>query len=190
MDTDRFDALARQVCTGRSRRGLLRTLLGSGLAFAGAAGGELLTAEARKRRRKKKKSCKGGKKRCGKACIPSGNCCKDSDCGGGGTCDDGTCDCPDAKTLCGGSCVDLATDAANCGACGNACDTGECVHGACICVEPGDCNGCVCALGIEGDTACAGGLTADGCTLDEDCPLGSFCRDTIGGTFCSVPCPV
>ncbi|MBQ9817019.1 MAG: hypothetical protein IJM59_06090 [Proteobacteria bacterium] len=51
---------------------------------------------------------------------------------------DGNCDCADgeencvAKTACWGACVDLKTDAANCGECGKACGDGvKCVDGAC-----------------------------------------------------------
>lgn len=187
MELDRFDALTRHIFISLTRRGLLGTLLGSGVAVAGVAGTGLLTAEARKRKRKQK-TCKRGKKRCGKRCIPRGDCCKDAECGNGGTCDGGACLCLGETSLCGGTCVDLATDGANCGTCGNACDTGGCVHGACTCIDASDCNGCVCALGIEGETACAGGLTADACATDEECPFRSFCRDTAGGSFCSEPC--
>jgi len=37
------------------------------------------------------------------------------------------------KTECSGSCVDVMTDAKNCGACGNACD-GTCMQGRCLVV--------------------------------------------------------
>jgi MYXO-CTERM domain-containing protein len=48
-------------------------------------------------------------------------------------CDGGTCVCPTAGEIdCAGACVDTATDATNCGACGTACDEGRsCVAGAC-----------------------------------------------------------
>jgi len=47
--------------------------------------------------------------------------------------------CP-SGTLCGGACVTLATDPANCGACGRACDAGEtCSSGSCIPSPSGGC---------------------------------------------------
>jgi len=49
------------------------------------------------------------------------------------TCDAGDCVCPGAgQTECDGACVDVQTDAAHCGACGEACSEGQtCVAGAC-----------------------------------------------------------
>jgi hypothetical protein len=209
MDTKRFDALTRKLFADPSRRGLLRPVLGSVVALAGAAGVGFPVADARKRKKKKKK-CKGGKKRCGKQCIPSENCCSaadcggqrccggtcagcctDADCGAGGTCVAGACVCPAEKALCGGTCVDLATDGANCGACGTACDTNGCVNGFCTCQSQDECNGCVCALRLEdNETACSGDLTAQSCNADADCPARSFCRQTGGGNFCTEPCAV
>ncbi|MGA1393845.1 MAG: SUMF1/EgtB/PvdO family nonheme iron enzyme, partial [Phycisphaerales bacterium] len=46
--------------------------------------------------------------------------------------------CPDGQAACGGACVDLATDLANCGECGVVCDDGDpctvdaCVDGVCV----------------------------------------------------------
>jgi hypothetical protein len=48
-----------------------------------------------------------------------------------GTCMQGAC-CPQGDTNCRGECVDLRDDNANCGACGNACPSGQrCVASAC-----------------------------------------------------------
>lgn len=47
-------------------------------------------------------------------------------------CSAGQCACPAEQSLCLGACVDLKTDAANCGACGNACNDGVvCANGHC-----------------------------------------------------------
>jgi hypothetical protein len=135
-------------------------------------------------------SCPEGEKACGASCIPPVECCDDADCEEGGTCSDGTCVCSIETALCNGICADLATDGANCGACGNACDTNGCVNGFCTCQSQADCNGCICALRLEdSETACTGDVTTQSCSVDADCPARSFCRDTAGGGFCSEPCP-
>jgi hypothetical protein len=43
--------------------------------------------------------------------------------------------CQDGYTLCDGACVDLASDATNCGECGRVCDSGECLAGTCTPAE-------------------------------------------------------
>ena len=51
-------------------------------------------------------------------------------------CAAGRCGCPAGQTLCGGSCVSLATDRSNCGACGNVCgSSATCSGGACQCSQ-------------------------------------------------------
>ena len=40
--------------------------------------------------------------------------------------------CPMGQTNCNGKCVDTASDVANCGACGKACDGGGCSGGMCV----------------------------------------------------------
>lgn len=76
-------------------------------------------------------------------------CQTDTDCQGQGrpaglTCQQNSCTCPGGKTVCGTSCVDIQTDADNCGACSNKCKAqgATCNAGTCTC--PGgktDCNG-------------------------------------------------
>src|SRR5690349_11244219 len=69
-------------------------------------------------------------------------------------------DCTPTQTDCTGACADLATDVANCGACGHSCAEGEkCEAGACkspcmgtatlchgVCIDtvsdPGNCGAC------------------------------------------------
>ena len=76
--------------------------------------------------------CSGG------ACTPGEETSEESGSGNGsntetsaeGTGDEETC--PTDQTRCGDACVDLQTDASNCGACGVVCPTGEtCLGGAC-----------------------------------------------------------
>lgn len=63
--------------------------------------------------------------------APGGPCCAGT-CQGGATCNAGTCTCPIEKSsTCGGTCVDLRSDAANCGRCGHDCLGGTCSAGKC-----------------------------------------------------------
>lgn len=84
--------------------------------------------------------------RCDERCDADETCvagdCEDA-CGD--ACDDerarcvsGVCQCREGFAVCDGVCVDLRTDASNCGACGNACDGNPCGGFAC---QPPDCSG-------------------------------------------------
>jgi hypothetical protein len=77
--------------------------------------------------------------------------------GGSGTAE---CGCSRSETCCDGVCVDLSTDAANCGECGNTCapkrGTGACSMGECA-VEACD----------DGFVDC-NGEPADGCEAKDD----------------------
>ncbi len=72
---------------------------------------------------------------CGRPCCP-GNACSSGRCFPG--CASGMSACPacagapDCGACWGGTCVDTATDPANCGACAHACPTGQrCVNAVC-----------------------------------------------------------
>ncbi|MDB5213731.1 MAG: Tryptophan synthase alpha chain [Myxococcaceae bacterium] len=107
----------------------------------------------------------------------------------------GKCGCPDGKTWCGSSCVDLGSSDANCGACGNACPPPPsslpplgpnehygCVAGTCAtpkCDDPGgyppkgyaDCNGNTvdgCEANVFGDNNNCG-------SCGTVCPAGETC---------------
>src|SRR5690606_4172985 len=48
-------------------------------------------------------------------------------------CNEGACGCPEGQLLCEGVCVDLASDATNCGTCGTVCEAGkQCSRGLCL----------------------------------------------------------
>jgi hypothetical protein len=171
MDQDRFDAFVLSLDTGVPRRSALIGTLGTGLAGLLTRLG-VETAESKKKKRKK---CKGGKKKCGKKCILKTECC--------GGCDEG-------ETCCDGTCRDLATDVANCGACGNACATAECVHGSCACTGEDDCPDiCSCRSSVEGGSTCiAKPPETVECDDDDDCPLGAICFDTGESQICTGVC--
>jgi hypothetical protein len=92
MNEPLVDALTRRLASpmgdSRTRRGVLRVLLGGGLAglvsWLGTTG-----AGAKKPKRKR---CKRREKRCGKRCISKKRCCKNADCLPGQVCQgSGTC---------------------------------------------------------------------------------------------------
>jgi hypothetical protein len=85
--------------------------------------------------------------------------------------------CASEFAACGDACVDVRTDAANCGACGLACATAE------TCVA-GKCKAGVCATGAENTLArCTDGCSNDGdpyidCDDYDCCPVVSNCPAT------------
>ena len=119
-------------------------------------------------------------------------------------------DCPDSQKDCSGQCVDTERDSTNCGACGNACESGQaCSAGECVrfCGEFGNtscvdcehdltsCNGTCVDLdtnpGFCGDcrTQCADGEACNGgeC-VDNPCEAGTrFCGDGICADLNSDP---
>src|SRR5688572_6664799 len=102
MDGIRFDRFSRILSASPNRRGFGRAL--AGLALGGTLIPQFGLAEVEARKKKPKK-CKGGKKKCGKKCIPATSCCKAADCGTGGTCAGGACFCGEGFTTCQGRCI-------------------------------------------------------------------------------------
>ncbi len=84
------------------------------------------------------------------------------------------CACPDGQTECDSTCVDLLTDATNCGTCGGLCDKGHtCQNGTCLCpaTKPDLCNG-VCTSFNYNPATCGGCQRINVCTpgLPDCCP--------------------
>ena len=86
--------------------------------------------------------------------------------------------CTSGKTECTGTCVDLQTDDANCGACGTACTGGKtCQSGSCTCPSgKEDCSGT--CVDTQTDPANCG-------TCANTCSEGQVCAEGI----CSADCP-
>jgi hypothetical protein len=104
--------------------------------------------------------------------------------------------CSSDQKLCGDTCISVATDPQNCGACGNACPAGEaCSDGLCRCADgradcggacvdvasdPDHCGACdvacadakVCTTDAAGATACA-----DACAQGTQTACGEACVD-------------
>ncbi|MGH2615344.1 MAG: pentapeptide repeat-containing protein [Thermomicrobiales bacterium] len=144
--------------------------------------------------------------------MPDGSI-NDSGCNRGTVCCP-TCDevntCPAGQTCCNGRCVDLDTDANNCGACGIICDPdGSCQSGECSpcppgwielsngecgfsCTEDGDCpgDGCeTCAAALpDGVLVCIQLPFVGNCGPAPTfaCPAGSVCLP--GGVVCGALC--
>lgn len=109
---------------------------------------------------------------CGNKC-PSGTACE------GGVCQTPACSAP--NTLCGGQCVNTATNVLNCGACGNACPqpangAAQCSSGLCetVCnVGFADCDGSP-ANGCETNTT----TNTNNCgACGQVCPSGTACMN-------------
>jgi hypothetical protein len=106
--------------------------------------------------------------------------------------------CLTGLSLCGVGCTDLATDEANCGTCGNACDVSrQCVSGSCVCpagytecggecvdtaIDVQHCGACnaqcsgECSSGTCTASSCTTGMpkTGNTCTAGSQLTLGKY----------------
>lgn len=170
MDNDVFDGLARRLA---NRRGAVQAL--TGLLALPAAGLAAPTAGARR----------GACRRPGQSCSRQRACCE------GARCARGTCKCKAGYTPCGPRCVDLARDAAHCGACNNRCPQGKTCNGG-VCCEPGHtvCFGTCCASG-EACVPAHDDLAATCCPeslVFVLCPDGSIVVDpATDSSYCNMP---
>lgn len=166
IDTERFDELAKELSRSRSRRSAVRTLAGA------AAGGlfALLGGSGTVASGTKIPICH----LTGSAANPVIYIEVDST--------------AVAEHTAHGDAVDLQTDAANCGACGNVCDALErCVAGSCLTCG-GEGQACCADLSCESGLTCTGGTcvgecSVGSCTTDADCCAPLLCNPEFGG-FC------
>ena len=106
-----------------------------------------------------------------------------------------------AADRCDGECVDRLTDESHCGACGNACTSGQtCELGTCTCTadlenDPLNCGACgnacdptsaVCREGM-----CTTPSIGSSCEDASDCGRlpGAVCAEIELGGYCTMPCP-
>jgi len=141
---------------------------------------------------------------CSPTCAASETECGTSCCGGLDTCRNGSCQCPEHLSgACGeGTCVDVETDSANCGECGNDCGSGQhCEVGFCVLnpsVQPPPCmpacnreDGKYCSHG----TCCTYQLDLHGRLTEEDCNGDGTCENVATGNdpmncgYCGQVCP-
>jgi len=112
-------------------------------------------------------------------------------------------------TRCGGACVDLQNDAANCGGCGIACGGGtSCMRGMCLCpaslptacggrcvdsrTDPTNCGACgtTCAAGQRCEasrcTSTTTGMCPSSCGASAECGACRTPSDPAGSTYCCL----
>jgi hypothetical protein len=155
MDGNRFDDLARTLAHPRTRRSLVRALAGT------AAGGLLAVVGADRAQAKP-----GGNSAAAAFCHAvfgdtraAGQCTSQAAHGTGPYVACGG----NPANFCAGACTDVATDVANCGACGTACPSDTCNDGVCA--------GGACATRPKADgTPCDDG---NPCTVFDVCQAGA-----------------
>lgn len=203
MDTNRFDALARQFGTRRSLLGVLA------LATAALVNRSSDEASAKKKKHKKKK-CKNGTIHCGKPCVnPQTDAAHCGGCGNacasGAACVNGACvsgSCPSPQVRCGDRCVDTNSDEQHCGGCNRVC-SGElsCLNGVCGCADNAESacgNFCVntktdrdncgdCGHQCGNGESCQNGGCASAVCCGSNIPLGGSCGNDKICTECTAP---
>ncbi len=120
-------------------------------------------------------ACPAGQEPCGGQCVQS--------CSGGRVLNPTTCECecPTGTTLCNGNCVDLQSDANNCGQCGNTCPSDQsCVSGTCSNFCPNQSTGC-CACFYTDPTTLHRIYTCTGATVGS-CISQSQCEERCQAT--------
>lgn len=148
-------------------------------------------------------NCQAGAHACNGACVSNilPTSCGTSSCtacpapsGGAATCNGTSCGetCPSGLTLCGGSCLNIKTDAAHCGSCSNACPSGStCAAGACTCsgASTMSCGTC----GTQQRTCTNGVWSAWSSCVESGCTPNTsqtcaFSSSVTGAETCSATC--
>jgi hypothetical protein len=104
----------------------------------------------------------------------------------GGECAGVDCRCADELASCGTTCIDVSSDAQNCGACGQACPTTQvCSAGACGCPTDRLLCGASCIDSSSDDQNCGG--CGNACRDSEVCSSGA-CVCPTGQALCGDSC--
>lgn len=104
----------------------------------------------------------------------------------GGECAGVDCRCADELTSCGTTCIDVTSDAQNCGACGQACPTTQvCSAGVCGCPTDRLSCGASCIDSSSDDQNCGG--CGNACRDSEVCSSGA-CVCPTGQALCGDSC--
>lgn len=153
MHPDRFDTLVRSLATPLRRRWLLAAMtLTAG--EVDLEGGVVEAAPA-------------GCKPVGAKCRKPGQCCSRK-------CKRRRCRCRAGAQACGGACIDLERDLANCGGCGRACVGAiNCRDGECVCPSGRELCGAGC-IEVQTDREHCGSCD-QACDGNQDCRQGSCC---------------
>lgn len=164
MEDNKFDQVVRSLNLPSSRRTAVSGLMGSVLAALLPA----TATEARRRQEQvhdekkgkgkgKGKGCPRGKKKCGKKCIPKGDCCTYLDCTGcrAEACINGECQCDPGAIMHNGKCGLFI----------------DCLGYGETCTSSVDCCGNVCTDDGSGVKRCLGKSIHD-CIIDNDCKSG------------------
>lgn len=185
MDDNQFDQLVRSWTTPSSRRTALSGLVIGVLAVAAP---ERVSEAARrhpevhgeKKRKGKGKGCPRGKRKCGKKCIPKGNCCTYVDCTGcrAEACINGRCKCDPELNLHNGKCGVFT----NCLSYGETCtSSAECCGN---CVFDVDANESQCGKSINdciADVDCLSGPCIGFLCPEANKPYFDLCEGLPGG---------
>jgi hypothetical protein len=164
-----FDALSKAIFRSSSRRALASRIWAIVMAGAvvnreageASTGCRLLGAKCKRRAQCCSRICKRGRCRCGGGAHP-----------------------------CGGSCVDLSRDLANCGACGRLCrNATNCLGGECICSSGRIRCATDCVLAQTDRDHC--GACGNACRGNERCTQGICCDPVFRETISKEPlcCP-
>lgn len=190
MDANHFDTVTRALVPGASRRRLALMLAVLGLGTGGARLGIDEAAAKRKKKKKKKPaspppspSVPPPPVACVPTCAASNPCGDDGcggscgTCGGGSSCQAGTCVCPGEQDLCGGQCREacqLQNAIRHPDTCACCIPAGVTCGGGALC-----CAGelCPCFGGGGGCAAtCPGRTVGQPCSFDEQCAANLFCN--------------
>lgn len=188
MDDNTFDALARALGSGRSRRGILK---GLGAAALGAAGLDRLGSAA----------AKGTNSRaCATICgqLYGSNLAAQVQCTRQGERGQGPCAACgfNPANYCSGTCTNVATDITNCGACGHVCPTADscntpmCSSGVCSSVPTNE-NGACSGVGSDCTTPMCSSGYCKGFPINEGGPCDNGTGTCDFGTCVANPvgCP-